>query len=205
MIRYMGGRGQSSDRSGPSYHPEGLPLVPGLVEVITADTTAPGGRHQALAGHEGEIAVRSWTGTPDDRETETAGVAWILAVDWVPYQMPTFVTPSFAGYVSGHSTFSRASAEVMAAFTGSAYFPGGLGTFTVPAGSLEFEAGPAQDVVLQWATYYDASDQAGLSRLYGGIHISADDLAGRRMGAACGLAAWDRAQLLYGTPVGADA
>ena len=35
------------------------------------------------------------------------------AVDWVPYQLPTFVTPSFPGYVSGHSTFSRAGAEVL--------------------------------------------------------------------------------------------
>ncbi len=35
MIRYMGGLGQSSDPTGPSYDPEGLPLVPGLVEVIT--------------------------------------------------------------------------------------------------------------------------------------------------------------------------
>ncbi len=33
MIRYMGGRGQSSDPSGPAYDPRGLPLAPGLVEV----------------------------------------------------------------------------------------------------------------------------------------------------------------------------
>ena len=33
--------------------------------------------------------------------------------------------PPFPGYVSGHSTFSRAAAEVMTAFTGSEYFPGG--------------------------------------------------------------------------------
>ena len=43
MIRYMGGRGQSSDPAGPSYDPEGLPLVAGLVEVITAESTAPRG------------------------------------------------------------------------------------------------------------------------------------------------------------------
>ena len=36
MIRYMGGHGQSTDPAGPSYHPDGLPLVPGLVEVVTA-------------------------------------------------------------------------------------------------------------------------------------------------------------------------
>ncbi len=198
MIRYMGGLGQSSDPESLSYHPDGLPLVPGLVEEVTDATTAPGGRHEQLRGHEDEIAVRSWTGTPADPILETGGVEWIRAVDWVPYQLPTFVTPSFAGYVSGHSTFSRASAEVLAGFTGSEFFPGGLGQWTIPAGSLEFEAGPTEDVVLQWATYADAADQAGLSRLYGGIHVRADDLQGRIMGAAVGRAAWAEAQRYYG-------
>jgi hypothetical protein len=39
-IRYMGGLGQSSDPGLPSYNAEGLPLVPGLIELITKDTTA---------------------------------------------------------------------------------------------------------------------------------------------------------------------
>ncbi|MBP1633143.1 MAG: hypothetical protein H6Q11_1431, partial [Acidobacteria bacterium] len=108
MIRYMGSLGQSSDPEGPSYDPEGLPLVPGLIEVITTETIAPGQRHEALAGHQGEIALYAWAGRPDDPETEVGGSAWIRAVDWVPYQLPTFVTPAFPGYVSGHSTFSRA-------------------------------------------------------------------------------------------------
>ena len=197
MIRYMGGLGQSSDPSGPSYDPEGLPLVPGLVEVVTAATTAPGQRHEALAGHEGEIAVYAWAGTPDHPGTETSGVRWIRAIDWVPYQMPTFVTPSFASYVSGHSTFSRASAEVLTAFTGSEFFPGGLGAWTIAADSLRFEAGPSTDVVLQWATFADASDQAGVSRLWGGIHVRADDFAGRIMGATIGRAAWVEAQCYF--------
>jgi hypothetical protein len=198
MIRYMGGLGQSSDPSDPSYHRDGLPLVPGVVELISLETTAVGGRHEALAGHEGEIAVMAWTGTPGDPETEIGGVAWVRAVDWIPYQLPTFVTPSFAAYVSGHSTFSRASAEVMTAFTGSEYFPGGLGSWTIPKDSFEFEAGPETDIVLQWASYADASDQAGLSRLYGGIHVSADDLAGRMMGAEIGEAAWALALRHFG-------
>jgi hypothetical protein len=197
MIRYMGGQGQSSDPGGPSYDPEGLPLVPGLVEVITAETAAPGERHQALAGHEGEIAIFAWAGTPEDPETQTGGAAWILAVDWMPYQMANFVTPAFPAYVSGHSTFSRASAEILAAFTGSEFFPGGIGEWTVAAGSLEFEAGPEADVTLQWATYFDAADQAGLSRLYGGIHIRADDFDGRVIGSAIGKAAWAEAQGCY--------
>jgi hypothetical protein len=149
-----------------------LPLEPDLV---TLDST---GRNQ----------IRAW---------RPGGVAWQPAADWVPYQAPTFVTPSFAGYFSGHSTFSRAAAEVLSGFTGSEYFPGGLGEYTVRAGSLKFEPGPTTDVVLQWATYYDAADQAGISRLYGGIHIRADDLTGRQAGAECGKAAWSLAQRYY--------
>jgi hypothetical protein len=180
MIRYMGGLGQSSDPREPAYNPEGLPLIPGLIEL-----------------HAGQVAIRSWAGNPEDPKTQSAGVAWIPAVDWVPYQAPTFVTPAFAGYISGHSTFSRAAAEVLTGVTGSEYFPGGLDTWTVKAGSLRVEAGPSTDVPLEWATYFDAADAAGISRLYGGIHISADDLAGRRVGAACGQAAWALARQYF--------
>jgi len=202
MIRYLAGRGQSTDRSLPSYDPEGIPLIPGLVEVITKRSTAAGGRHAALKGHEGQIAIRAWAGNPADPKTQTGGVAWILAANWVPYQVPTFVTPSFPGFVSGHSTFSRASAEVLTGLTGSEYLPGGIDEWTTKAGSLKVEAGPTQDVTLQWATYYDAADLAGISRLYGGIHIPADDLTGRRIGSECGKGAWARAQQYYSGQVG---
>ena len=119
---------------------------------------------------------------------------WIRAVDWVPYQLPTFVTPAFAGYVSGHSTFSRAAAEVLTAFTGSSFFPGGLYEVPVPRGALKIEQGPSHDLKLQWATYYDAADAAGQSRLWMGIHVPPDDFMGRRVGAQCGKGAWAQAQ-----------
>jgi hypothetical protein len=202
MIRYMAGLGQSSDPNGPSYNKEGLPLVPGLIEVITADSSAPGQRHAALAGHVGEIAIRAWAGNPADPKTEIGGVKWILASTWVPYQLPTFVTPSFPAWVSGHSTFSRAAAEVLVGITGSEYFPGGVSGYTIKANSLKFEAGPTTDIKLEWATYYDASDQAGQSRLWGGIHIQADDFTGRRIGSQCGKTAWLLAQRYYSGSIG---
>ena len=186
MIRYLGGQGQSTDPAGPSYSAEGLPLVTGLVEVITAESSAPGERHAHLAAHVGDIAIRSWRGFPKDPTKETSGVGWIRAVEWVPYQRSTFVTPAFAAYPSGHSTFSRAAAEVLTAFTGSEYFPSGLTEWTVKQGDLIHEEGPSADTTLQWATYFDAADQAGLSRLFMGIHIRSDDLEGRKIGATCG-------------------
>lgn len=193
MIRYMGGLGQSSDPALPAYHPDGLPLEPGLIELVTAESSAPGGRHENLVGHVGEVAIRAWRGFPADPATQKSGVGWIRAVDWVPYQRSTFVTPAFAGFVSGHSTFSRAAAEVMTSLTGTPFFPGGLSEWTTRSGELLHEEGPTTDVTLQWATYYDAADQAGISRLYMGIHISADDFEGRRIGAQCGIAAWAKA------------
>ena len=189
-IRYCGGQGQSSDPNAPSYNPSGLPLEENLTEVITNETAAVGERHAHLANHIGKVAIRAWRGEPANPGTEHGGVDWILAQDWLPYQRDTFVTPAFAGYVSGHSAFSRAAAEVLASMTGSPYFPGGMGSYLEPQGGLEFEAGPTTPVQLQWATYFDASDEAGISRLYGGIHVPADDGPGRRMGAACGIDAY---------------
>ena len=190
LVRYMGGLGQSSSPSRPSYHPDGLPLVRGLIELITPASSAEGDRHHRLRDHVGEIAVLAWAGYPNKPWKQTAGARWQLATEWTTYQLPTFVTPSFAGYVSGHSTFSRAAAEVMTAFTGSEYFPGGSSRYTLERGSLIFEFGPTTDVTLEWATYFDAADQAGQSRLFGGIHIQADDFTGRIIGSDCGLAAW---------------
>jgi hypothetical protein len=196
MIRYMAQRGQSSDPKLPSYDPEGLPLIPGLIELITKESSAPGQRHAALADHVGEIAIRAWRGNPKD-PSQVSGAGWILGERWVPYQKATFVTPAFPGFVSGHSTFSRAAAEVLAADTGSAYFPGGEFTRTFSPGYLKFEHGPSKPVTLQWATYYDAADQAGLSRIYGGIHIAADDFAGRRIGSRVGKQAWALAERYF--------
>ncbi len=204
FIRYMGQLGQSSDPSGPSYDPEGLPLEPGLIEVITAQSTAPGERHEGLAGHEGEIAVRSWQGptpgtAPFDDPSQIGGVGWILAAEWLPYQLSSFVTPPFPGYVSGHSTFSRVGAEIMTQLTGSPYVPGGLFEYEIPVGDgLGFEYGPTTSLTIQFASYYDAADMAAQSRVWGGIHPPQDDFAGRRIGMQIGDAAWRHALEYFG-------
>jgi len=182
-IRWMGAKGQSSDPKGPAYDPMGLPLVPGLIEVVTKESSAPGQRHERLAFYVGQVAVRGWLGEPGDRASQDSGTDWVRAIDWIPYQRRTFVTPAFPGYISGHSTFSRAGAEVLAAITGSPYFPGGYAEYVAPASSfLTFEKGPSTEVRLAWASYADASDEAGQSRLWGGIHIEPDDFMGRKIG-----------------------
>jgi hypothetical protein len=206
-IRYMCDQGQSSNPGGPSFDPDGITLHPGSIELITAQTAAPGGRHFPLGGnmgqHIGKIAVHAWRG-PDyiaDPETDIAGVGWIRCEDWWPYQRPTFVTPPFAGYVSGHSTYSRAAARIMTLVTGDEFFPGGVGEFQAPMNEfLVFEEGPSVDLTLQWARYFDASDECSLSRIYGGIHPPADDIPGRFMGSRIGRDAFELAKAYFGAP-----
>ncbi len=197
-VRYLAQLGQSTEADAPDYDLHGLPLISGVIERITAESATQGQRHAHLASFIGQLAVKSWRGEPGDRANEVGGVGWIRAIDWIPYQRRTFVTPAFPGFVSGHSTFSRAAAEVLAAITGTPYFPGGLGQFVAPAGTyLTFEDGPSVDVHLQWATYFDASDQAGQSRIFGGIHLLPDDFQGRIAGSAIGKGAVDHARTYF--------
>lgn len=180
-IRYMADQGQSTSSDMPNYSPHGLPLMEGYIELIEEGDPLQGNSGQNMD----EIKIRSWKGPKfiDDPENSVADVGWILAKEWWPYQRPSFVTPPFAGYVSGHSTFSRAAADMLTKLTGSEFFPGGLAEFVAKKDSfLVFENGPSDDVVLQWATYRDASDQTSLSRIWGGIHPPIDDIPGRKIG-----------------------
>ena len=197
-IRYLAEQGQSSDPSLFNYDPNGIPLVEGFIEWVEGDDPLAAREEENI----GKIKLNAWRG-PDfieDPEQDEAGVGWILAENWWPYQRPSFVTPPFAGYVSGHSTYSRAAAEVMTLLTGDPFFPGGVGEFPAPKDSfLVFEKGPSIDVVLQWATYRDASDQCSLSRIWGGIHPPADDIPGRLIGEKVGIAAFNHAETFFGS------
>jgi hypothetical protein len=121
------------------------------------------------------------------------GTRAVRGEDWRPYQPPAVVTPPFAEYVSGHSTFSAAAAEVLASFTGSQRFGFSV---TIPAGSSMIEPGvvPSRPVTLSFPTFADAADQAGRSRRYGGIHFRAGDLDGRGLGRRVGATAWAKAR-----------
>jgi hypothetical protein len=148
--------------------------------------------------------IEAWGG-PD------RGTQLIPAEAWRPYQQSTFVTPAFAEYVSGHSAFSAAAAEVLTRFTGSDVYydgktilyyedynrdgvPDMLGQHMVRVGGNMFEGSPASVVVLQWPTFQDAAEEAGLSRRYGGIHFQDGDIHGRSMGTEIGSQAFDLAQ-----------
>lgn len=147
--------------------------------------------------------VLAWAGPNQGTQT-------IPGENWIPYQPLTFVTPPFAEYVSGHSTFSAAAAEVFTLFTGSNQFYDGvtvinddlnndgvldmLGQHVMVAGTHQIENSPAQPVVLRWATFQEAADEAGISRRYGGIHFQDGDLRGREMGRQIGQQAFLHAE-----------
>ena len=107
--------------------------------------------------------IRAWAGPYQ-------GVQLIPGDQWQSY----IGTPPFAEFVSGHSTFSAASAEILRSFTGSDEFGAQV---TIKAGLSAIEPGlvPREDVTLSWRTFSEAADEAGLSRRY-----RRDSLRGRR-------------------------
>lgn len=199
-LRYMAVLGQSSDEALDNYHENGIPLTLGYIELVQEGDVLSGNENENV----GKVKLFAWKGHSEinDPAIDQAGVDWILAEEWWPYQRPTFVTPPFAGYVSGHSTYSRAAAEVLTLLTGDEYFPGGMGEFLAKKNEfLVFEEGPSMDINLQWATYRDASDQCSLSRIWGGIHPPVDDIPGRIIGAEIGVEAFELAQKYFSNTV----
>jgi hypothetical protein len=90
--------------------------------------------------------------------------------------MSFIVTPPFPDYVSGHSTFSAAGATVLELFYGTEDLP-----FTIDSDSL-------LGVYRSFATPLDAADEAGDSRIYGGIHFRSASNDGLEAGSS--IAEW---------------
>lgn len=152
--------------------------------------------------------LRGWGGP-------TRGTRLVRGEEWLPFQPLTFVSPAFAEYVSGHSTFSLAAREVLRAFTGSDRLYDGvtrldadydgdgeldlLGRHVTLPGSLVTESStPRETVVLRWPTLLDAAQESGISRLYGGIHFLDGNLQGQELGRRVGEQAWWYARLYWG-------
>jgi hypothetical protein len=93
----------------------------------------------------------------------------------VPDWTPLLVTPPFPEYTSGHSTFSSAAAAVLAEFFGSDDV-----AFTTESEDLP-------GVVRSFTSFSGAAAEAGMSRIYGGIHFLSANEAGLSSGAALGV------------------
>ena len=135
----------------------------------------------------GGFAVEAWAGPEQGTQT-------ILATEFTTYQTPgSDPSPPFAEYTSGHSAFSAAGATVLELLSGSDIFGADV---TFAPGESRFEPGftPQAEVTLAWNTFADAADEAGLSRLYGGIHFTEGDINGRILGQEVGASVFATAQ-----------
>ena len=188
MIRYMGGLGQSSRSRRP---------------VLRSRRAAAGGRPRR-GDHRGSRARRAsgtrssqvtsarsrsapWRGFPEDPETETSGVGWILAVDWVPYQRSTFVTPAFAGLRLRPQHVQPRRGRGDDRVHRQPVLPGRHGRVDDPAGELIHEEGPTEDVTLQCGDATTTRPTRPASPASTGASTSrVDDFDGRRTGSICG-------------------
>jgi len=101
------------------------------------------------------------------RAAEVANRDTTADPDWAPL----LVTPPFPTYTSGHSTFSGAGARLLADF--------------FRADRVRFSTGSdgLRGVRRSYDSFWQAAEEAGKSRIYGGIHWefdNADGLAGGR-------------------------
>lgn len=109
----------------------------------------------------------------------------MLASKFGTYQRPgADSSPPFPEFVSGHSAFSASASKVLELFTGREFF--GAGVAIQPGSSLFETASPKKNVLLHWQTFRDAAKEAGISRLYGGIHFPNGNNQGFDLGSRIG-------------------
>jgi hypothetical protein len=142
---------------------------------------------------------------------ECRGTGKLPASAWQPYSPPTFLTPPFPAYPSGHSTVSGASAKMLELFTGSDEFNGfarhDAGMYTeadcatakmqAKDGVPATEVPPTHEVILEMPTFTETAEMAGRSRVMGGYHIQADNVEGLALGRAIATYSWPKYQAYW--------
>jgi len=130
----------------------------------------------------------------------------IQGCEWMPFQRDDFVTPPFPDFVSGHSTFSMACATVFARLLQSdtlccvCHEPILPSTFQRLSSLCDGQTMPCLfshitiakhmshiesndlPVTMEWSTWSQMAREAGLSRIYGGIHYPSSNIAGGVVG-----------------------
>jgi hypothetical protein len=96
----------------------------------------------------------------DNNPATTADPAWNQFLN----------SPPFPSYTSGHSTFSKASAEILTSFFGTDALSFSIGSDKLPG------------VIRSFASVAACADEVGQSRIYGGIHFQFDNREGKAMG-----------------------
>ena len=115
------------------------------------------------------------------RHADSDGNSSTLQVDnW----LPLIATPPFPSYTSGHSTFSGAAAEVLTQLFGEDF---ALSSEIDRRPSAAQKPLPEDKIVTRhFVSFWQAAEEAGMSRIYGGIHFSFDNTAGLDSGQSVG-------------------
>lgn len=125
--------------------------------------------------------IKAWGG-------EGKGFIEMDGSQWRPYSPEVFLCPPFPSYVSGHSTISGGCAEALKLFTGSEKFGSKA---TVVAGEMTDATYKGDTITLEFPTFTETAEMAGISRVLGGYHIQADNVAGLQLGRDVAHEVWD--------------
>jgi hypothetical protein len=134
------------------------------------------------------VNIDAWAGPG------VAGNANILGNTWISYGPMTDQSPPFPELVSGHSTFGAAAMGVVAALRGSDQF-----TYNVvfEANTIAHDPGfPQANVNLNYANLTYLVRDAGLSRLYKGIHFAQGNDQGQELGRTIAIRVYDHVRAL---------
>jgi PAP2 superfamily/PEP-CTERM motif len=102
------------------------------------------------------------SGDADGNDATAGDTAWT----------PLITTPGFQAYTSGHSTFSGAASQILTNYYGT------------DAMNFCSKQELNDSISRCWSSFSDAADEAGMSRIYGGIHWQFDNSAGLTSGRA---------------------
>ncbi len=130
-----------------------------------------------IASWDAKYAYGVWRPIDAIRKADADGSPdTIQDVTW----LPLLATPPFPSYTSGHSTFSGAAAIVLTSIFGDNV------TFVSRAdahdASNQKPLPVEQRSVRSFSSFWQAAEEAGASRIYGGIHFSFDNTAGLETG-----------------------
>lgn len=128
--------------------------------------------HALVHQYYGNQKIKAWGG-------EGKGMIEMEGKHWRPYSPETFLCPPFPSYVSGHSTISGGCGEALKMWTGSDEFGS---TAELVAGALTEPDYLGEKVTLEFPTFTETAEMAGISRVLGGYHIQADNVAGLELG-----------------------
>ncbi len=121
-----------------------------------------------------KYTYNQWRPVTALRDT-TPGLPWTSDPTWTP----AWATPPFPDYMSGHSTFSATASTILADFFGTDQMH-----FTVAIATLPGVLTPG--LTRSFSSFSQAAEEAGISRIYGGIHVMSSNVAGLTAGHALG-------------------